>query len=112
MRAKELGLFKENAVIMADNVLKPGAPLFLHHVVKAYETQLLSVPEFGLGHQQLHDWVAISHWKGAPKRRPEAPEGFKRLAASCDEFRRRSLSGRLSAEERSSSLQLKSHYIL
>ncbi|CAK9066149.1 Gastricsin (Pepsinogen C) [Durusdinium trenchii] len=50
---EEMGLLKDGAMVVADNVLKPGAPYFLWRVTQspAFETQLLAVPEFGLGHQ-------------------------------------------------------------
>ncbi|CAJ1370416.1 unnamed protein product [Effrenium voratum] len=99
---EELGLFKEGAYVVADNVLKPGAPYFLWRVCRSghYDTQLTAVPEFGLGHQALTDWMAICRRVSlGPTRPPEPPEELQRLAQKCDDLRRRSLGGRLDAED-------------
>ena len=113
---EELGLFKEGAMVVADNVLKPGAPDFLWQVRHAYETKLLKVPEFGLGHQVLHDWVAVCRSKPYLHKPPTPPEGLHALARQCDALRRRSLKGQLSSEARKSfkhfkSLRLKTYFL-
>jgi catechol O-methyltransferase len=59
-------MIEPGAVIIADNVLKPGAPLFLWRVVKggAYDTQVVRLSEFAM---QSEDWVSMSKWKGKNK---------------------------------------------
>lgn len=55
-----LGLLTPGAVIVADNVLKPGAPLFLWHLFfgGAFTAEVFSVEEFGM--PGVEDWVAVA----------------------------------------------------
>jgi catechol O-methyltransferase len=50
----------DGAVIVADNVLKPGAPAFLWHVIFSglYETQVIAVREFSM--PGVEDWMSVS----------------------------------------------------
>eukprot|EP00420_Gonyaulax_spinifera_P014986 CAMPEP_0197913756 /NCGR_PEP_ID=MMETSP1439-20131203/77174_1 /TAXON_ID=66791 /ORGANISM="Gonyaulax spinifera, Strain CCMP409" /LENGTH=137 /DNA_ID=CAMNT_0043535627 /DNA_START=59 /DNA_END=468 /DNA_ORIENTATION=- len=55
---EDLGLLAPGAVIVADNVLKPGAPLFLWKVLGgAYDVTLVSLREFV--QTSIEDWVAV-----------------------------------------------------
>lgn len=88
---EDLGLLAPNAVIVADNVLKPGAPLFLWHIHSgAYDVTLLSVPEFV--QTSIEDWLAICTWLGAHRacRSDPLPGGMLKLAWQGDKMRRRS----------------------
>eukprot|EP00747_Dinoflagellata_sp_TGD_P152328 gnl/TRDRNA2_/TRDRNA2_177288_c2_seq3.p1 gnl/TRDRNA2_/TRDRNA2_177288_c2~~gnl/TRDRNA2_/TRDRNA2_177288_c2_seq3.p1 ORF type:complete len:355 (-),score=73.09 gnl/TRDRNA2_/TRDRNA2_177288_c2_seq3:75-1139(-) len=57
-----LGRLKPGAVIVADNVLKPGAPLFLWHMLfdGNFDTQIFSVPEFAMN--EVEDWIAVASY--------------------------------------------------
>lgn len=59
------GLLKPDATLLADNVLKPGAPLFLWRLMadSGWATQILRVREFAM---PAEDWMSIS------KRRPSS----------------------------------------
>ena len=67
------GLLQAGAAVIADNVLKPGAPLFLWHVVKgaAYKTQVVHLIEFAM---PLADWLSLSVWCTADAAIPPCPE--------------------------------------
>ena len=52
------GLLTSGAVVVADNVLKPGAPLFLWRLqAPLYNCQLLSLQEFAM---PCEDWMSVS----------------------------------------------------
>lgn len=57
---ERLGALKPGAIIVADNVLKPGAPLFLWYVSRcgAYSTEVISVTEFAM--PMVEDWMSLS----------------------------------------------------
>eukprot|EP00928_Gymnodinium_smaydae_P064285 TRINITY_DN4766_c0_g1_i1.p1 TRINITY_DN4766_c0_g1~~TRINITY_DN4766_c0_g1_i1.p1 ORF type:complete len:714 (+),score=160.15 TRINITY_DN4766_c0_g1_i1:64-2205(+) len=94
------GLLREGTVIIADNVLKPGAPLFLWQVMTggAFATQVVNVGEFAT---DAADWMAIAvRCRGAaeaPQRQPapkaEAPADVVKLSREADRLRRRSMRG-------------------
>jgi len=54
-----LGLLAPDAAVIADNVLKPGAPSFLWLLCKsgAYTTQIISLQEFAMDSE---DWMSVS----------------------------------------------------
>merc|ERR1712196_688512 len=62
----------DSCVVVADNVLKPGTPLYLWYVchLENYRTDIVSLREFGreLGHAQVEDWMAISRLQSSEKR--------------------------------------------
>ncbi|CAE7616074.1 PGC [Symbiodinium natans] len=100
---EEMKLLQDGCRVLADNTLKPGAPLFLWHVSRSpsFTTDLVVVPEFGLGHQVLQDWVAVScydlHHAGSSS--PPPPHAIAELSERCDALRRRSLAGGLTSED-------------
>eukprot|EP00933_Yihiella_yeosuensis_P031332 TRINITY_DN24890_c0_g1_i1.p1 TRINITY_DN24890_c0_g1~~TRINITY_DN24890_c0_g1_i1.p1 ORF type:complete len:434 (+),score=74.69 TRINITY_DN24890_c0_g1_i1:191-1303(+) len=59
---EQRGLLAPGAVIVADNVLKPGAPLFLWRVTRdpLFETEICPVKEFAMPAQ---DWMSVSRFK-------------------------------------------------
>jgi len=56
---EKLGLLYPGAVCVADNVLKPGAPIFLWHVGLRgdYHAQVVSMKEFAM---PAEDWMSVS----------------------------------------------------
>mmetsp|Transcript_4162 Transcript_4162/g.9744 ORF Transcript_4162/g.9744 Transcript_4162/m.9744 type:complete len:373 (+) Transcript_4162:395-1513(+) len=101
------GLLAPAAVLVADNVLKPGAPIFIWHVIHArpftqnpdrclffpvagrYATQILPVEEFAMPGSE--DWLSISI--GCPGRPwqdgkiPTVPGELRRLEWEGDKIR-------------------------
>ena len=53
---ESLDLLRLGAVVVADNVLKPGAPFFLWRLSKsgAYDTQIVTLQEFAMTSE---DWM-------------------------------------------------------
>lgn len=83
------GILWPGAVIVADNVLKPGAPLFLYKICNGgnYETQLLAMDEFAMPSE---DWMSVCVKKQEPEvEEPEAPEDMKQLSREADRIRDR-----------------------
>eukprot|EP00913_Durusdinium_trenchii_P013297 g12480.t1 len=56
---EQLGLLLPGAVVVADNVLKPGSPLFLWRLCKgsAYDNHIVRVKEFAMPSE---DWMSVS----------------------------------------------------
>lgn len=66
------GMLAPGAMIVADNVLKPGAPLFLWHLFSSSDfaaARVISLEEFGM--PGVEDWVAIAEYQ--PRLSPAAP---------------------------------------
>lgn len=87
---EELGLLADGAVILADNVLKPGAPLYIWHLANGpyTNTTAVSVREFML---QSEDWMVMGfHDASRPAAAPPPPL-LHRLAFESDAFRKRSM---------------------
>jgi len=58
------GVLVPGAVVVADNVLKPGAPMFLWMVSQSdgsYSTEVMSVPEFAMS--GVEDWMTVSIYR-------------------------------------------------
>lgn len=57
---ERLQLLKPGAVLVADNVLKPGAPIFLWHLFcqDNYEAQVVTMQEFAM--EISEDWMTVS----------------------------------------------------
>lgn len=98
----ERGMLGRGAVVVADNVLKPGAPYFLWHVVfgGSYDVTIVSLPEFA--QTAIEDWIAVCVWRGphggSKEDCTELPnrdicEELGRLAWWSDSMRRRSERG-------------------
>merc|ERR1712224_257046 len=62
---ESLNLLRPGAVVIADNVLKPGSPFFLWRLFKSgsYDTQVVRLQEFAMPSE---DWMSVS------VRRPQA----------------------------------------
>lgn len=89
------GLLRPGAAVVADNVLKPGAPVFLWRLREddAYHTEIVSVREFAM---PAEDWMSVSTLlrPPAPSERPRAgpPAELLELRAESDRLRRRATS--------------------
>eukprot|EP00913_Durusdinium_trenchii_P000654 g607.t1 len=88
----EHDLLAPHAVLVADNVLKPGTPLFLWLVMRdaRFQTQIHAVNEFAM---PAKDWISVSIYDpredgGAP----QAPPELFRLHEAAEEMRTRALS--------------------
>lgn len=57
---EQQGLLASSAVLVADNVLKPGAPVFLWHLLFSgrYSTHLLPLEEYAM--PGAEDWMSVS----------------------------------------------------
>ncbi|CAJ1460127.1 unnamed protein product [Effrenium voratum] len=89
------GLLRPGAVVIADNVLKPGAPLLLWRLATSpkYSVQQLSVQEFAM---PVEDWMAVAVVKDTtpdpiPAKEAVAPESAMELHRQSDEIRARAL---------------------
>jgi len=88
-------LLVPGAVIIADNVLKPGAPLFLWKVVRGgpYESKIVRLKEFAMPSE---DWMSISVRKkalvhGQNDTFPEPPVDLVQLNKECDRMREKAI---------------------
>lgn len=84
------GALSPGAVVVADNVLKPGAPLFLWKVTQGgYATEVFSVPEFAM--TGVEDWMTVSVHQ--PEQGPGAagdpPYELRVLAWKAEQMRAR-----------------------
>lgn len=97
-----LGLPACSSRIVADNVLCPGAPLFLWHVwccIPRGNFEVWTVPEFES--ESIEDWMVIlimadaspAHKSCDVALPPLAPRSLQRLAWETDRLRRRSTTG-------------------
>mmetsp|Transcript_66454 Transcript_66454/g.144849 ORF Transcript_66454/g.144849 Transcript_66454/m.144849 type:complete len:288 (+) Transcript_66454:3-866(+) len=87
---EDLGLLADGAVILADNVLKPGAPLYIWHLMHGpyVHTTAVSVREFLL---QSEDWMVLGFHDASLGPVAPVPKQLHRLAFESDAFRRRSM---------------------
>eukprot|EP00933_Yihiella_yeosuensis_P064846 TRINITY_DN6838_c1_g1_i1.p1 TRINITY_DN6838_c1_g1~~TRINITY_DN6838_c1_g1_i1.p1 ORF type:complete len:546 (+),score=112.88 TRINITY_DN6838_c1_g1_i1:990-2627(+) len=90
------GLLEHGAIIVADNVLKPGAPAYLWHVLRGgdYETRLVSLEEFAM--VGTEDWMSVSRYLPMPKRSgvqqaPAAPPEIRKLERQAEQMRMRAM---------------------
>jgi len=88
---EQLGAIVPGTVVVADNVLKPGAPAFLWRVLRGacYETQVVAVDEYLM--QGVEDWMTLSVCTADCKaaRPPPEPRGLQRLEWEADQIRAR-----------------------
>lgn len=84
-----LGLVTSGSVIVADNVLKPGAPLYLWHVLvdsRSYVTQIVQLHEFA-ARADADDWMAVSIVRRPNSRTCSPPLDLQLLDSECDRAR-------------------------
>ena len=82
-------------MVVADNVLKPGAPSFLWHVCsrhskQSWRTVLVELRDFGTC--AVPDWMSVSHRQVAKSEEEDSapPDVIQHLAWQADEMRWRS----------------------
>eukprot|EP00933_Yihiella_yeosuensis_P059045 TRINITY_DN5994_c1_g1_i9.p1 TRINITY_DN5994_c1_g1~~TRINITY_DN5994_c1_g1_i9.p1 ORF type:complete len:739 (-),score=109.18 TRINITY_DN5994_c1_g1_i9:93-2225(-) len=87
---EELNLLSDGAVILADNVLKPGAPLYIWHLAHGqyHHCTAVSVREFLL---QSEDWMVMGFHDASKPPCPIPPPNLHKLAFESDAFRKRSM---------------------
>lgn len=90
---ENMGLLGEPAVIMADNVLKPGAPYHVWRIgsMPHYQTDIIDLREFGSA--QVEDWMTVSwvHRGATYGKDPEEQRELVTLAREADRFRLRAM---------------------
>mmetsp|Transcript_6268 Transcript_6268/g.23583 ORF Transcript_6268/g.23583 Transcript_6268/m.23583 type:complete len:484 (+) Transcript_6268:292-1743(+) len=85
----------DGAVLVADNVLKPGAPNFLWRVIRGghFETRVVSLEEYAM--PGVEDWMSLSVRRGHPddgdagRALPPPPPELRRLEWEADRIRGR-----------------------
>ncbi|CAE8628369.1 unnamed protein product, partial [Polarella glacialis] len=92
------GCLAPGAVVVCDNVLKPGAPALLWHVLRSglYETQIMAVTEYAM--PGVEDWMSMSvyrHPQGEQQQAPPPPlpASLRRLEWEADQMRNRNQTG-------------------
>lgn len=88
------GLLEPKAVIVADNVLKPGTPLYLWLITRdaRFKTEIYPVGEFAM---PAKDWMSVSIYDpeaaaaSGEQPLPSPPAELLRLHAAADEMRTR-----------------------
>merc|ERR1711920_32745 len=85
------GLLRDGAVVVADNVLKPGAPLFLWHMSQGgkFETEVVSTSEFAMS--SVEDWMTISTYRRSSHETPfgDVPHNIRVLEWRAEQMRKR-----------------------
>merc|ERR1712151_994677 len=94
----------DGGLIVADNVLKPGAPYFLWemHYSPLWDFQIVSLREYAS--EDIEDWMSVSsfHGKCDPGARvslPEPPRCLEKLAFETDVMRWRAMTEQLNVSD-------------
>lgn len=76
-------LLRPGARVLADNVLHPGAPFFVHDVRDRYDVQVHALEEFGM--PELEDWLFVCQPKSWPlPQSPAKPAELRRWNAEVN----------------------------
>merc|ERR1719191_261050 len=90
---ENIGLLSDPAVVVADNVLKPGAPYHVWRIstLPHYTTDIVDLREFGSA--PVEDWMTVSWVHRGPTYGKEAEERreLTALARESDRFRLRAM---------------------
>eukprot|EP00435_Cladocopium_sp_Y103_P023535 s353_g5.t1 len=89
---KNSGLLMDKAVIVADNVLKPGSPKFLWSILRDFDQNaIVELEEYAM--EQVQDWMTVSIFRAAPLKLPvkaepaEPPEHIRELEFEAQQLR-------------------------
>lgn len=101
-RIVEMNLLSESAIVVGDNVLRPGAPQLMYWVCVdgPYETQVVSLKEYK--QDVVEDWMSISFYMPhSPKASAPMviPEAVEQLAHATDGIRWQSVEQRVSTDQ-------------
>merc|ERR1711865_1239310 len=101
-RIVDFGMLSDTAIVVGDNVLRPGSPQFMYwnSVGGPYETQIVSLKEY----QQavVEDWMSISFYLpdhpmvGAPM---TIPESVEQLGHNTDGIRWQSVESKVTEDQ-------------
>lgn len=92
-------LLSQGSLLVASQLLKPGAPMLLWYLRQAeLAGRLVGPPEFistpDCGCPMMEDWVVVAELRAAgPWQPPEAPQALRLLAAECNLMRWRTAQG-------------------
>mmetsp|Transcript_135617 Transcript_135617/g.433850 ORF Transcript_135617/g.433850 Transcript_135617/m.433850 type:complete len:842 (+) Transcript_135617:132-2657(+) len=91
-----LGVISDGCAVVADNVLKPGAPVFLWDLQysPAWHLQIVSLREYES--EAIEDWISVASFDAAGAAAgglagPPAPRSFESLAFETDAIRWRAM---------------------
>lgn len=95
-------MLSDSAIIVGDNVLRPGSPQFMYWTCVAgpYETQVVSLKEYK--QDVVEDWMSISYYQPLSARAAGPmiiPESVEQLAHDTDGIRWQSVEQRVSTEQ-------------
>jgi len=100
----ELGLLADGAVVVADNVIKPGAPIFLYqlHHCPYWNLQNISLREYSS--EAIEDWMSVSIFNAHQYAKdktpmPAAPHSYEVLAFETDTMRWRAMTEQLNVSD-------------
>merc|ERR1712187_421126 len=101
-RIRGLNLLSDKAIVVGDNVLRPGAPQFMYWntVGGPYETQVVSLKEYK--QEIVEDWMSISFYlPNSPKAKIPMviPEAVDQLAHDTDGIRWQSVEQKVTEEQ-------------
>jgi predicted O-methyltransferase YrrM len=101
-RIVNYNLLSDKAVIVGDNVLRPGAPQFMYWTCAGgpYETQVVSLKEYK--QDVVEDWMSISYFLPlSPKRHAPMviPNTVEQLGHNTDGIRWQSVEAKVSEEQ-------------
>eukprot|EP00931_Biecheleriopsis_adriatica_P085933 TRINITY_DN6069_c0_g1_i3.p1 TRINITY_DN6069_c0_g1~~TRINITY_DN6069_c0_g1_i3.p1 ORF type:complete len:984 (+),score=175.51 TRINITY_DN6069_c0_g1_i3:75-2954(+) len=101
-RIVDSNMLSDTAIIVGDNVLRPGAPQFMYWntVGGPYETQVVSLKEYK--QEIVEDWMSVSFWlPRSPKAKLplDIPESVEQLAHDTDGIRWQSVEQKVSEQQ-------------
>eukprot|EP00397_Hematodinium_sp_SG-2012_P021153 GEMP01021833.1.p1 GENE.GEMP01021833.1~~GEMP01021833.1.p1 ORF type:complete len:592 (+),score=160.65 GEMP01021833.1:293-2068(+) len=90
--------FAPGAIMIADNTLKPGAPLFMHRVCCSgpFASQVVELEDFG---GSVDDWMTVSYFVPGNHSDEPAPEELVQLAYETDAMRWKSVDERVTMDD-------------
>merc|ERR1740121_3124434 len=101
-RIVESNMLSDTAIVVGDNVLRPGAPQFMYWVCAGgpYETQVVSLREYK--QDVVEDWMSISYFDPySPKAQLPMliPDAVDQLAHDTDGIRWQSVEQKVTSEQ-------------